>query len=420
MTILYYLVIFIFSFLSSLLYEYLYEFPNYNYKYKPFKRVLVLSIFSVLILLNNRFSILILKLVLNFLMLIFMILIITKDSYKRIIGYAIFIQITTFFLEILVVKGLSIIFTSENYFYTLESLIHVSLLIDLLLIIFSRFSIFNILKNKIMLFFENNSSSDYIIISSIFCLNILCVIRDYRFEDNNLTALVTIIAFVIILLFIYTLKEKSKLDSLKLKSEYLSKINSKYESVIKDYKELKHNLMNDFIELESSNKPKLIAKEKIKKYSKDYEWLLNIDQIPSGIQGLIYLKIEQAKKYKVKFEIGNLNIKYKSLDLATRELNYLNESINILVDNAVDAVKDSKEKIVYLNFINNGKKIIFQIMNKVNNDLNLDKIGTYKYSTKQKKSGIGLNYLFTKTNKIIKICPKIINDYYISEIILKK
>ena len=68
--------------------------------------------------------------------------------------------------------------------------------------------------------------------------------------------------------------------------------------------------------------------------------------------------------------------------------------------------------LININEENNHFKI--EVINKFINNIDCDKIGTKNYSTKEYKSGIGLNYINKIKHNKVKVDFKIISDLFIS------
>ena len=153
------------------------------------------------------------------------------------------------------------------------------------------------------------------------------------------------------------------------------------------------------------------------KYNQDEEWVNNISSIPSGLQGIIFLKMQFAENNKVKFYMDN-QIDFKKLDESTALYLDTCEVIAICLDNAIEASIDTEEKLICMGLYNDDDCYTINITNSFNNFVDVDKLGEKNYSTKNRNSGIGLNYI-ANLNKDIKI-KRIISDTNFKTIITIK
>ena len=235
---------------------------------------------------------------------------------------------------------------------------------------------------------------------------------DYKYY----TALLILIIFISYFSYIF-IHEIFDNASLTLKNKYLNDNLLNYQKTADNYRTLKHNLKNDlFIIARSKDKEKAIRRT-YEKYNQDEEWVNNISSIPSGLQGIIFLKMQFAENNKVKFYMDN-QIDFEKLDEGTALYLDTCEVIAICLDNAIEASVDTEEKLICMGLYNDDDCYTINITNSFNNFVDIDKLGEKNYSTKNRNSGIGLNYI-ANLNKDIKI-KRIISDTNFKTIITIK
>lgn len=235
---------------------------------------------------------------------------------------------------------------------------------------------------------------------------------DYKYYTSLLILIIFISYFSYI--FIHEIFDNA---SLTLKNKYLNDNLLNYQKTADNYRTLKHNLKNDlFIIARSKDKEKAIRRT-YEKYNQDEEWVNNISSIPSGLQGIIFLKMQFAENNKVKFYMDN-KIDFEKLDESTALYLDTCEVIAICLDNAIEASIDTEEKLICMGLYNDDDCYTINITNSFNNFVDVDKLGEKNYSTKNRNSGIGLNYI-ANLNKDIKI-KRIISDTNFKTIITIK
>ena len=191
-----------------------------------------------------------------------------------------------------------------------------------------------------------------------------------------------------------------------------------YEQIAEDFRELKHNLNNDLITIKTivDSKSQQVIDELIKKYNKSYGWLTTIEKIPKGLQGLIYIKLNEIPKNSLCVEINNQITSDIISNLTAKSYAQLCNALGIVVDNAIRGAINSVDKVLYISLEeqNTPKQLFIKVINTFSGSIDLDEIGKLNYSTKKNKSGIGLQYL--NKMKDIKIKKEIINNLFIVSI----
>ena len=257
-----------------------------------------------------------------------------------------------------------------------------------------------------------------IITISICFLNIITIYRIYKSETVSLFILTLVnIVFILLILKIINIYNNNIIE-LKEKNTNLLNSFKAYAETINECRELKHNLKNDLFNIKCNldSKNQEAINELIKKYNKNYQWINNIYDIPEGLQGIIYLKQKEAEEKKVNFL---LNMKNKII--LNNKINMdLNTILGILLDNAIEATEKMNNKIIVININEEKDKIYIEVINNFNNLIDTSKIGHKDYSTKERNSGIGLNYVSKIKNKNIKVDYIVINNIFKSIITIKK
>lgn len=382
---------------------------------------LIIIIISFFILKNNLGSNFPIKTFIILMAYIALFYAIFRDSFFKLLNLCIFILLLTLFIELIysiliIVCGCNIERLNTNLPFV-KVFFSVSLCYGIYLIyripIFKKTyirmqSLFECQKNNIIIF--------YLIFGVVVFLYIIYVLNDIL--GNVIFFIILIIMFIYFIVFLY-FKEKYINSLLKTKNAYLLENQILFKKNMEDYRILKHNLLNDilFIKTLCLKKNQKIINEKMLKYDIIPDILVNVDSIPEGLQGLVYLKATVAKSYDINIYIDNFDFKYDDLD---RKVQIdLCEVLGIILDNAIEACNETTEKTIYLNMIDEKNHMFIDIINTFTNEINLEEIGNKNYSTKNRERGLGLNYI-NKLNKNIKIKKEIMHDLFKITIIIKK
>lgn len=375
------------------------------------KSIYVIIIFSFFMVVNNIYNLDSFKVLMSFCIMSIANHVCFKENFKEtLFNTIIYLLITTIFellfapiflssfknLEMLNNNGTVLkivytifIFTISNVFFSFKKII----------------KIINISKSTIKKAF----SIELLLIFILLIFNFLAY--TYVSKINNILYLLFVIISIIYVIstFIIILRNKKNIEKLKLKNIVLEKSYKSYTKSLEEFRELKHNLKNKLFGIKSylPQEEQKMLNEIIVSYNKQCEWINNIDNLPRGIEGIIYLKKFEAENKKIDLVV-NYNSKIK---INNKDYLDLCDVLGILIDNAIEATHGRK-KVVLLDAYDKDNVLIIKITNKFNNYIHLNKLFDKNYSTKKIKSGIGLNYVKNLNNKHIKIEIKIVNDLF--------
>jgi hypothetical protein len=273
----------------------------------------------------------------------------------------------------------------------------------------------NIFK-KYYHFFENIIINNINIIFVLFIWIIIIVLISYlhlQMTIKNKFVLI-VITILIDILFIINIIITTQLKTRLTENMYLSKCLDFYISYSNKLRIFKHNIVNDLLSVRSllPNGEINYLDIIINKYSNRINKSDNIKN-SNGLSSFIYekAKIKGFNIRKIYLNCNNINNK----KIYMNNLLFIDicETIGILLDNSIESSKE-KNTPIFININQIGKKLKISIVNEYNNNININKIGKFLYSTKANGNGIGL--YFINKNKRIKLKIKIINTKFISDI----
>ena len=402
---------------------FLYAYSNFSnnkivYSYKTH---IIIFFTSLLIYINNCCNDPSFKIPVAFVILAFFFFLITNISFFENLFLSFFIGVTSIFNEFILSIVICLIFNNI-------SLVTKNWIVKDIFSLFCFWSFYGMcrmpyLKNlykKMLLTFENSKNRIIYI-----CIFLAIVYFLYTIYVMNYTNFRFYIFSILIILFISTIiifyfKELHNNNLLNIKNKYLIDNQMMYNSVIDDFRMIKHNLLNDFLFISTlcNSKTQEIIKKKIKKYNFNNHAFISFDSLPEGLQGIIYFKTSTAQTKNIDFYLEN-HIYFETQQLNNRLYIDICEIISIALDNAIEATSQAKNKAIYMSIKEINNKVIIEILNTYINDIDLDNIGNKNYSTKKIKSGLGLFYI-KQLNKNIHIKTSFIHDLFKIKIIAKK
>lgn len=289
-------------------------------------------------------------------------------------------------------------------------------------------------KNKIVdIILETAKHKSLELITFIILLIFALSIGIYILFENyylNRTFIIGILGIVIFLILsIIFLKEKYDKNLLTIKYDQLFEYVQTFEEWMDNENVNIHESKNQLAALRAiikNNKEAIqyidnIIKDEIDLESKNIQKLRNIPK--GGLKGLLYYKIIFSEKNNIVLYIDISNkVGDKLAKLNIEENKMLCRLVGIFFDNAIEAAKESEKRMISCEIYRNDKDIIITISNTYAGKLELNKVSEKGYSTKGKNRGNGL-YLANKIAKksdIFFLENRIINDFYIQKIIIKK
>ena len=380
------------------------------------KNIIIIMALCILVVMNNIYNLNQLKVLCSVIIWILINKLAFNDNNKRVLFSTIIYLIISIIVEFATCNILTIFANNIDILNGTALLKMIYSLINCGIIIIT----FKLFENKFLRtnFLMKNRSFYIISIIIVFILNSILVLRGLEINNTNLL----ILSIVCIILFMTTLcnllNDKYNIKIIKEKNKQLVDSNEAYSKTVEEFNELKHNLKHDLYFLKTSipNKYKNEINELIIKYNKKSEWINKIDNIPDGLQGIFYLKLNEAKEKGIEIYL-NTNEK---IDVKKEDFLDVSNVVGILIDNAIEATELAKSNIIEVFINNNISNLNIKIYNKFINSLDTEKLSNKNYSTKEKKSGIGLNYIKNLENKNIFVNYSIINDLFISEISINK
>ena len=383
------------------------------------KNIPIIIIICSLIIINNIYNFKSLITITSFFLTASIFYVVFKENIKTLIINTLLFAITSILLEVFI-SSIFIFFIKNvselNEYAIYKCLFSVIECLFTYVIICSKPALIVIRKLRDIM-------KKYVDIRIAICLILLllCINMTLRMIDtSNIYSLIASISCnLFLILFIkIIINDKYNLSLLEENNKNIKDIYNAYYETVESYSEFKHNINNDLYSLKANipKKYQSYTDTIIKKYNKNYNFITNIDKVPEGLQGIIFIKLKEANKNKINISVNtNKEIKTKNNDYLS-----MCSIVGILLDNAIEATKNAKSKNIEINISENDNLLTIKIFNIFKNYIDLNKIGNKKYSTKEYKSGIGLNYIKKIKNNNINVDFEIVNDLFISKIKYKK
>lgn len=282
--------------------------------------------------------------------------------------------------------------------------------------------------------FYISTRSNKILLNIIFLMLLIVSISyllyniETNFELNEQNIVNIIIAISCILMASIFISEKNQYSQLASEYDNLFTYVQNFEEWIEKEQLNRHEYKNQLAVLRCLVKNKK-AKDKIDEILEDN---INIEgkvvnQLKSlpkgGVKGLMYYKTAIAQKQKINLTIDvSLNTKTKLNKLSEKELKDLCKLIGIYFDNAIEAARETRKKIILIEVYEFDNKVKFVFSNTFKNFKNMNKRNEKGISSKGEGHGNGLYFASKIINKNdwLEQRQDIVDKYYIQELTIKK
>lgn len=212
------------------------------------------------------------------------------------------------------------------------------------------------------------------------------------------------------------------------KTEELLELITKYEKKNDEYRAYKYELLNNLLALKSiknKNTKEFDSSldELISLYNTKSSSIKNIYKLPSGLKCIVYYKLNDIDedKYNVNVNISKqVSINLEKVD--HKEYMSLCKIMGIVLDNAIEAMKNSEGKTLNIDVYKEKDNVIIEVDNTFDKSTtDITKIYNKNYSTKGKNRGLGLYLanLLLKNSKYLHMEQRIINEYFNTKIYVK-
>lgn len=326
---------------------------------------------------------------------------------------------------ILVVLGFNSVNIVNNAMLNLVANIGTSLLC----IILSNLKLTKKALNQMLSAFDKNKKLIYYFYILILVVYLIVSKNGLEFvlKSNYYVNILFIISVVIVLTIF--IKNELKYEQLNEKNKQMLNYVTKYEKIITEQGKANHEFKNQLMVIRGyaqKNSPKLIEYidtivDDIRKTHSSY-LISNLNKFPDGgIKGLLYYKLSVMDDEKIKYDISVEGIvKQKLNNLSISEYKNITKILGVLLDNAIDASRKSKNKKIMIIVSYESKMIDFKIFNSYKNKIEISKIGT-GYTTKGAGHGFGLKLVedIVNSNSDFSTEHYLEDDYYVSVLHIK-
>lgn len=343
-----------------------------------------------------------------------------SSSLKSLIFFTLIIFIYGMILDLLSM----LIISALLYIFDLHiSISYLSLIMTFVVFIFmlllGRLSCVKKFTNVLFNVFHKINYPDFLLVIFTIFVLLIGIVMFTNLDELSINFVLSILIFLIIFNFSFLIKYKLNSFETFRFVEVLRKNNQFYINIDDENRIFKHNIVAKLLSIKSvSNyKARLLIDDLLNNFVSNIDFNVHIENIPYGLNGILYQKIYPFLN-SLEIKINN-EIYYDIFEVLTpRRYNVLVEKIVISLDNAIEASLKSVDKILIINLYEENNYIVIEIKNTLVDSIDIDFLGSINYSTKKKKSGLGL--FSAMRNKEVSMDIKIINNMFVTRLKVKK
>lgn len=366
-------------------------------KIKIINKILFTILFGILLIISRIFLNGAIMILVNYISLFLMMyLFLTNKELYKTVSYSIFIFLLMDLIEIFLTCILCLICDFNELYNTIPlSLLVFSIATSIIAFFISR------IKKLIDFINRFNISMKYInILFLILSLVAIFLISQNKLmvENRNYTNLIYFFVLIFIIVTLYIIGNIHNKNE-KISNQYNQMVEylSEYESIIDEQGKKNHEYNNQLMIL----KGYINDKKKLEEYldtiisdhktGQNYE-IRQLSHFPNGgLKGMLYYKISKIKENNIKYYLYVSKEVTDVLEkLSVNLYKDITKVFGVLIDNAIDAALDSKEKEISLDFSKDDNYIVITISNSYNKNIDLNKVGKKGFSSKGKGHGFGL------------------------------
>jgi two-component system sensor histidine kinase AgrC len=291
----------------------------------------------------------------------------------------------------------------SSLMYTVIAFAIINMIVIIMLGLIKSFKMFSCFPPEIKTKAYKNYLIYILLVFTIIMLNFNYYV-EFGEAADGLTIMLSVLMLVVFFMFsIFYTNTLFMLEESTQELEYQKFYNKALQSIINDLRRFKHNYNNilavfgGYIKNQKWSQVEKYYNEICSEIGKvsflDNLTSLNIKS--AGVLGLIMAKYNYAKEMGVDFRV----VTDGEIDEVKMKISEFCEVLGILLDNAIEAAKDSKEKKVEV-FMKRGEKALsFIVLNGISEQVDVTMIYENGYSTKGEGRGLGLGIVNSIVSK---------------------
>lgn len=239
--------------------------------------------------------------------------------------------------------------------------------------------------------------------------------------------------FTVTAIGIFNISSEMKMESLNRHYQEIFEYSKANGELLTSYKMQVHENRNRFIMIQGMiDGPKrnlkkyvdtILEEMKASRNNSNY-WLSELKYIPQpGIRNFLNYKLIRLKELGAEIEVFVCS-KLEKINcevLDENDYNQLATILGVILDNMIESIEESEEKLVSINIYIEDTKIHAEFVNTYSGTIDLNRLTEVGYTTKDEKHGVGLSLVakIIDSNKRFDCNPSIIDNFFVQHLTIR-
>lgn len=274
----------------------------------------------------------------------------------------------------------------------------------------------------------------YILLIAI-CVNFFITLI-YQHPDNFfslsvVTDLLMIVAITII--GVFSISSEIKIESLGNHYKEIFNYAQANGELLAHYKMQVHENKNHLLLIksmlsESKDEVELYIDSLLKEFGSNKSlanyWISELRYITiAGIRNFINYKLGSLNELGAEIEVF-VSSELERIDASSigdKEYNQLSTILGVILDNMIDAIKETEEKLISINIYIEDDLVHGEFVNTFSGGVDLVRLHEVGYTTKGEQRGVGLSLVskITRSNKRFECLPSIMENFFVQHLTIK-
>lgn len=287
---------------------------------------------------------------------------------------------------------------------------------------------------KIIRYISSLRHREIVLIASVYINFLLIVIYQPPYNVFSYQAVADFsVIFLVTFICVYNISREMKMEGLTKHYEEIFEYSRSNEELLYNYKMQVHENKNKLLMIkgmlggpkkETEKYIDSVLREINENKSQSNYWLTELKYIPiAGVKNFINYKLIKLKELGAEIEVfvSSELEKLNPYVLSDKAYNQLSTILGVVLDNMIESISETKEKLISINIYLEDNKICGDFVNNFVGKIDLNRLNEVGYTTKGEKHGVGLPLVakITRDSDRFECTPEIVDNFFVQHLTIK-